>query len=98
MLDALLLGRRRAEPYAAVSFALAHPIAQRLGRAAEIAGNDSIAAHCEAYWSLASKGHARSHSCTSGVNIQDLLITAPISIDEASKICGDSLSSWATAF
>src|SRR5205085_11802500 len=38
-LDALLLGSGRAWPGAAVALALAHPLAQRLGRAADLAGD-----------------------------------------------------------
>src|SRR5690606_28278484 len=45
---------------------------------------DSIAAHCDGYWSFASKTMRTARSMTSGDNFGDFLILAPFSIEEAS--------------
>src|SRR3954469_13990386 len=39
---------------------------------------DSIAAHCDGYWSLASKTMRTARSVTSGENFGDFLMMAPI--------------------
>src|SRR5438552_15148628 len=49
---------------------------------------DSIAAHCDGYWSLASKTMRTARSCTSGENFGDFLILAPFPIEGASSIPG----------
>ena len=49
---------------------------------------DSIAAHCDGYWSLASTPMRTARSKTSGENFGDFLIMAPFSIDGASSKSG----------
>ncbi len=49
---------------------------------------DSIAAHYDGCWSLASKTMRTARSCTSGENFGDFLIMAPFSIEGASSIPG----------
>src|SRR4051812_45691103 len=49
---------------------------------------DSIAAHCDGYWSLASKTMRTARSTTSGENFGDFLMSAPFSIEGASSKSG----------
>src|SRR5438552_11948561 len=49
---------------------------------------DSIAAHCDGYWSLPSKTMRTARSCTSGENFGDFLMLAPFSIEGASSKSG----------
>jgi hypothetical protein len=49
---------------------------------------DSIAAHCDAYWSLASRTMRTARSITSGENFGDFRILAPLSIEGASSRAG----------
>ena len=57
---------------------------------------DSIAAHCDAYWSLASKTMRTARSITSGENFGDFLIMAPFSIEGASSKSG-AVHGWSDA-
>src|SRR5438552_18973292 len=55
---------------------------------------DSIAAHCDGYWSLTSQTMRTARSCTSGANFGDFLISAPYSIEGASSKPGAVQSTW----
>jgi hypothetical protein len=71
-LDALLLGSSRAWSHAAVALALAHPLAQRLGRAADLAGNRLDRRPLRSVLVLGVEDHSRCALHDLGGKIRDL--------------------------
>src|SRR5829696_9945560 len=75
-LDPLRLGARHAGPRAAVDLGLAHPLAHRLGRRAELLGDEQIGCHPLAYSSRCSSTILTARSRTSRGNLVPLAISA----------------------